>query len=635
MGTMRDISRTATAHRDGTWRLIFPKFESLLMSLRNIAIIAHVDHGKTTLIDVLLKASGAFRDNQQVDERAMDSNDLERERGITILAKVTSLNWKDSRINIVDTPGHADFGGEVERILNMVDGAILLVDAAEGPMPQTKFVLSKALKIGLRPIVVINKIDKHDARPDEVLDEVFDLFASLDADEEQLDFSVLYGSAKQGWMADDAEGPKDSIGPLLELVMEKVPEPVVEEGAFQLLATTIEANPYLGRILTGRIRAGSIKPNQSIKALARDGSIVETGRVSRVLGFRGLERVPVEEAFAGDIVALSGLTVASVADTLVDPSVDQPIEAQPIDPPTLSMTFRINDAPIAGTEGDKVQSRVIRDRLLKEAEGNVALQVTPGADGDSFEVAGRGELQLAVLIETMRREGFELSIGKPRVVFQEDENGNKLEPIEEVIIDVDDEHSGTVVQKLSERRAELVEMRPSTGGRTRIVLHAPTRGLIGYQPELLSDTRGTGIMNRLFHEYAPFKGSIPGRRTGALISNGQGEAVAFALWNLEDRGPMIIEPGNRVYEGMIVGEHTKGNDLEVNVLKGKQLTNMRSSGKDDAVRLTPPTKMTLEKALSYIQDDELVEVTPKSIRLRKRLLLAHERKKASRMASAS
>ncbi len=603
------------------------------MSLRNIAIIAHVDHGKTTLIDVLLKASGAFRDNQQVDERAMDSNDLERERGITILAKVTSLNWKDTRINIVDTPGHADFGGEVERILDMVDGAILLVDAAEGPMPQTKFVLSKALKMGLKPIVVINKIDKSDGRPDEVLDEVFDLFANLDADEEQLDFPVLYGSAKQGWMATDASGPKDGIGPLLDAVMERVPVPSTEEGEFQLLATTIESNPYLGRILTGRIRAGSVKPNQSIKALSREGKLVENGRITQVLGFRGLDRVPVEEAVAGDIVALAGLTKATVADTLLDPSLDTPIPAQPIDPPTLSMSFRINDGPIAGTEGDKVQSRVIRDRLMKEAEGNVALQVTPGTDGDSFDVAGRGELQLAVLIETMRREGFELSIGKPRVVFQQDASGNRLEPIEEVIIDVDDEHSGVVVQKLAERKAEMAEMRPSSNGRTRLVFHAPTRGLIGYQPELLSDTRGTAIMNRLFLEYAPYKGDIPGRRTGALISNGQGDAVAFALFNLEDRGPMMIKPGNRVYEGMIVGEHTKGRDLEVNVLKGKQLTNMRSSGKDDAVRLTTPIQMTLEKALSYIQDDELVEVTPESIRLRKQYLIPHERKKAAKAAA--
>jgi GTP-binding protein len=604
-------------------------------TMRNIAIIAHVDHGKTTLIDELLKASGTYRDNERVAERAMDSNDLERERGITILAKVTSLDWKGSRINIVDTPGHADFGGEVERILNMVDGAIILVDAAEGPMPQTKFVLQKALKIGLKPIVVINKVDKHDQRAEEVLDEVFDLFAALDANEEQLDFRVLYGSAKQGWMAEEPTGPKESIGPLLDLVMEHVPEPRVEEGAFRFLATTIESNPYLGRILTGRITSGSVKPNQAIKALDMSGKVIETGRVSKVLAFRGLDRQPVDEAFAGDLVSIAGLSEATVANTLCDPSVTEPIAAEPIDPPTLSMTFRINDGPLAGQEGDKVQSRVIRDRLLKEAEGNVALKITEGTDGDSYIVAGRGELQLAILIETMRREGFELTVARPRVLMQKDENGQTIEPIEEAIIDVDDEFSGIVVQKLSERRADLIEMRPSGGGRTRLVFHAPTRGLIGYQPELLSDTRGTAIFNRLFHAYAPYKGEIASRNTGVLISNAQGEAVAYALFYLEDRGPLMVSHGDKVYEGMIVGEHSRGNDLEVNVLKSKQLTNMRASGKDEAIKLTTPMQITLEKALSYITDDEIVEVTPKSIRLRKTLLCPHERKKASRMKAAS
>jgi GTP-binding protein len=604
-------------------------------TMRNIAIIAHVDHGKTTLIDELLKASGTYRDNERVAERAMDSNDLERERGITILAKVTSLDWKGSRINIVDTPGHADFGGEVERILNMVDGAIILVDAAEGPMPQTKFVLQKALKIGLKPIVVINKVDKHDQRAEEVLDEVFDLFAALDANEEQLDFRVLYGSAKQGWMAEEPTGPKESIGPLLDLVMEHVPEPRVEEGAFRFLATTIESNPYLGRILTGRITSGSVKPNQAIKALDMTGKVIETGRVSKVLAFRGLDRQPVDEAFAGDLVSIAGLSEATVANTLCDPSVTEPIAAEPIDPPTLSMTFRINDGPLAGQEGDKVQSRVIRDRLLKEAEGNVALKITEGTDGDSYIVAGRGELQLAILIETMRREGFELTVARPRVLMQKDENGQTIEPIEEAIIDVDEEFSGIVVQKLSERRADLIEMRPSGGGRTRLVFHAPTRGLIGYQPELLSDTRGTAIFNRLFHAYAPYKGEIASRNTGVLISNAQGEAVAYALFYLEDRGPLMIGHGDKVYEGMIVGEHSRGNDLEVNVLKAKQLTNMRASGKDEAIKLTTPMQITLEKALSYITDDEIVEVTPKSIRLRKTLLCPHERKKASRMKAAS
>ncbi len=600
------------------------------MTLRNIAIIAHVDHGKTTLIDVLLRQSGTFRDNQQVDERAMDSNDLERERGITILAKVTSLGWKDARINIVDTPGHADFGGEVERILNMVDGAILLVDAAEGPMPQTKFVLQKALKIGLKPIVAINKIDKSDNRPDWVLDQVFDLFAALDADEEQLDFKVLYGSAKEGWMAKDAEGPKTDMAPLLDMVLDHVEPPKVEDGPFRMLATTIEANPYLGRILTGRITSGSISPNQSVHALSQAGNIVEQGRVTQVLAFDGLERKPADSAQAGDIVAIAGLAKATVADTLVAPDVKMPIAAQPIDPPTLSMTFRVNDGPLAGREGDKVQSRVIRERLLKEAEGNVALKITEGRDNDTFEVAGRGELQLAILIETMRREGFELTIGRPRVLMRTDDAGEKIEPVEEAVIDIDEKFSGPVVQKLSERRAELVEMKPSGGGRTRLVFHAPTRGLIGYLSELMSDTRGTAIFNRTFLEYQPYKGDIPVRRTGALISNGDGQAVAYALFGLEDRGPMIISPGDKVYRGMIIGEHSRGNDLEVNVLKGKQLTNIRSSGKDEAVRLTTPIRMTLEKSLSYITDEELVEVTPKSIRLRKRELDPIERKRILR-----
>ncbi len=605
------------------------------MKLRNIAIIAHVDHGKTTLIDVLLKQSGVFRDNQRTEERMMDSNDIERERGITILAKNTSLVWKDTRINIVDTPGHADFGGEVERILHMVDGVVLLVDAAEGPMPQTKFVLGKALKLGLKPIVAINKIDKPEQRADEVLDEVFDLFASLDANEEQLDFPVVYGSAKQEWMSLEPTGPQDSMAPLFDMILDKVSEPQAEEGEFRLLATTIESDPFLGRILTGRIASGVAKPNMAVKALSRDGKLIETGRISKVLAFRGLERQAIDEGEAGDIVSVAGLTKATVADTIVDPQVTEPIQAQPIDPPTLSMMFRVNDGPLAGTEGSKVQSRVIRERLLKEAEGNVALRVEETDEPDAFIVSGRGELLLAILIENMRREGFELCVGRPRVVYQEDEAGNRLEPIEEVIIDVDDEFSGAVVQKLTERKAELLEMRPSGGGRTRLVFNAPTRGLIGYQAELMSDTRGSAIFNRVFHEYAPYKGQIQGRHTGVLLSNGQGEAVAYALFNLEDRGPMMIDPGTKVYQGMIVGEHTRGNDLEVNVLKGKQLTNIRSAGKDDAVKLTTPMKLSLEGALSYISEDELVEVTPESIRLRKALLCPHERKRAERAAKAS
>ena len=604
------------------------------MSLRNIAIIAHVDHGKTTLIDVLLKQSGSFRDNQRVEERAMDSNDLERERGITILAKVTSLVWKDTRINIVDTPGHADFGGEVERILSMVDGVVILVDAAEGPMPQTKFVLGKALAQGLRPIVAINKIDRPDERHLDVLEEIFDLFVALDAKPEQLDFPVLYDSAKQGWMSEDPGGPKTDLAPLLDKVVDYVREPEVADGPFRMLVTTIERNPFLGRILTGRIHSGTVKSGDAIHSLGRDGAEVEKGRVSKVLAFRGLERTPVDLAEAGDIVAIAGLEDTTVADTLTVPSVGEPLPSRPIDPPTLSVTFRINDGPLAGREGDKVQSRVIRDRLLREAEGNVAIKVTEGTDSDSFEVAGRGELQLAVLIENMRREGFELTIGRPQVVMRE-EAGQKLEPIEEVIIDVDDAHTGTVVQKLTERKGDLVEMRPSGSGRTRLRFYVPTRSLIGYQPELLSDTRGTAVFNRLFHEYAPYRGPLPGRRTGVLISNASGPAVAYALWNLEDRGPMMVDPGTEVYEGMVIGEHSRENDLEVNPVKGKQLTNIRTHSKDEAVRLTPPKKLSLEQSLGYISDDEYVEVTPKSIRLRKVALDPNERKKLMRAQKAA
>jgi GTP-binding protein len=601
--------------------------------MRNIAIIAHVDHGKTTLVDELLKQSGTFRQNEKTAERMMDSNDLERERGITILAKTTSVEWNGYRINIVDTPGHADFGGEVERILDMVDGAIVLVDSSEGPMPQTKFVVSKALKVGLKPIVAVNKIDKPERRPDEVVNECFDLFANLDATDEQLDFPILYGSAKNGWMSKQYETPAPNMDELFQMVVDHVPVPRVEEGAFRFLATTISADPFLGRILTGRILSGTVKPNQSIKVLSRDGQLVEQGRVSKVLAFRGLERVPVDEGVAGDIVSLAGMTKANVADTFCDPSVTVPLEARPIDPPTISMTFRVNDSPLAGTEGTKVTSRMIWARLEKEAEGNVALKVERATDAEAFTVSGRGELQLAVLIETMRREGYELGVARPQVVMQTSPTGEKLEPIEEVTIDVDDEHSGIVVQKMAERKAEMLDMRPSGVGRTRLVFHAPTRGLIGYQGELLSDTRGTAIMNRIFHEYAPHKGKITGRHTGVLIAMEQGEAVAFALWNLEDRGPMMIHPGTKVYGGMIIGEHNRDNDLEVNVLKGKKLTNMRASGTDEAVRLTTPLQMTLEKSLAYIADDELVEVTPKSIRLRKVHLDPNVRKRQSKASA--
>jgi GTP-binding protein len=603
--------------------------------LRNVAIIAHVDHGKTTLVDRLLQQSGAVRQNQRVAERAMDSNDLERERGITILAKVTSIQWHDTRINIVDTPGHADFGGEVERILNMVDGALVLVDAAEGPLPQTKFVVSKALKVGLRPIVIINKVDRPDARASVVVNEVFDLFAALDAGEEQLDFPILFGSGREGWMAPAPEGPKHlGMAPLFDLVTRHVAEPKIEHGPFRMLGTILEANPYLGRIVTGRISAGSVRPYQSVKVLDRNGRLIEEGRVTKVLAFRGLERTGVDEAFAGDIVAIAGLPEATVSHTICAPEVSEALPAQPIDPPTLAMTFRINDSPLAGTEGDKVQSRVIRERLLREAQGNVALRIAESSEKDAMEVAGRGELQLGILIETMRREGFELSVSRPKVLLRRGPAGELLEPIEEAVIDVDDAYTGIVVQRLSERRAELTEMRPSGGGRVRLVFHAPTRGLIGYQGELLTDTRGTAVMNRLFHGYGAHRGEIAGRGNGVLISNDQGEAVAYALWNLEDRGPMMIEPGCKVYRGMIIGEHTRGNDLEVNVLKGKKLTNIRTHAKDEAVRLVPPMQMTLEKALAYVADDELVEVTPKAIRLRKRLLDPNDRRKEERRREA-
>jgi GTP-binding protein len=610
--------------------------ETTFMDIRNIAIIAHVDHGKTTLVDQLLRQAGSFRENQRVAERAMDSNDLEKERGITILAKATSVDWKNTRINIVDTPGHADFGGEVERILSMVDSAIVLVDAAEGPMPQTKFVVGKALKVGLKPIVVINKIDRPDARHVEVVNEVFDLFAALDATDEQLDFPILYGSGRDGWVSENPEGPKDQgLAPLFDLIVKHVPAPVVHPGPFRMIGTLLEANPFLGRIITGRIESGSLKSNQQVKVLANDGSVVETGRISKILAFRGLERQPIDEAQAGDIVAIAGLSKGTVADTFCDPSVTEPLHAQPIDPPTVTMSFIVNDSPLAGTEGDKVTSRVIRDRLMREAEGNVALKIEESSEKDSFFVSGRGELQLAVLIETMRREGFEIAVSRPRVVMQTGENGEMLEPIEEVVIDVDEEHAGVVVQKMSERKAEMVELRPSGGNRQRIVFHAPTRGLIGYQSELLTDTRGTAIMNRLFHAYQPYKGELPGRTNGVLISNMQGESVAYALWNLEDRGPMVIDPGVKVYQGMIIGIHSRDNDLEVNVLKGKQLTNIRSVNKDEAVKLTPPVRMTLERALAWIQDDELVEVTPKTIRLRKLYLDPNERKRFEKSAKVA
>ncbi len=603
------------------------------MDLRNIAIIAHVDHGKTTLVDELLKQSGAFRENQAVAERAMDSNDLERERGITIFAKPTSLEWKGTRVNIVDTPGHADFGGEVERILSMVDGVVLLVDAAEGPMPQTKFVTSKALALGLRPIVVLNMVDKPDAEPDRALNEVFDLFANLDASEDQLDFPHMYASGRSGWADHELDGPRKDLSALFNLIVNHVPKPrqiAHQDDDFRMLATTLGADPFVGRLLTGRVESGRLKVGQTVQTLSRLGEKIEQFRVTRIQAFRGLQQQDIDEALAGDILSLAGMTKSTVADTICALAVEDPLEAQPIDPPTITVTFGINDSPLAGKDGKKVQSRVIRERLMKEAESNVAIKVSDTPGGEAFEVAGRGELQMGVLIENMRREGFELSISRPQVLFREIDDV-RHEPVEEVTIDVDDDYSGAVIEKLTgSRKGELVEMKPAGAGKTRIIAHVPSRGLIGYHGEFLTDTRGTGVLNRVFHEWAPYKGPIPGRRQGVLISMENGTSVAFALWNLEDRGKMFIGAQAPVYTGMIIGEHSRDNDLEVNPLKGKKLTNVRASGTDEAVRLTTPVTMSLEQAIAYVDDDELVEVTPNAIRLRKRYLDPHERKRQAR-----
>ncbi|MFT4959908.1 MAG: GTP-binding protein [Paracoccaceae bacterium] len=605
------------------------------MDLRNIAIIAHVDHGKTTLVDELLKQSGTYRENQATTERAMDSNDLERERGITILAKATSVEWKGVRINIVDTPGHADFGGEVERILTMVDGVVLLIDAAEGPMPQTKFVTSKALALGLRPIVVINKVDKPDAEPDRALDECFDLIANLGATDEQLDFPSMYASGRSGWADMKLDGPRKDLSALFDLIVESVPAPAQiahRDEPFSMLATTLGNDPFIGRLLTGRVETGTLKAGETVKALSMDGTQIESFRVSKVMAFRGLTQTAIDVAEAGDIVSVAGMSKATVADSIVAPSVTEALEAQPIDPPTITVTFGINDSPLAGRDGKKVQSRVIRDRLMKEAESNVAIQISDTPGGDAFEVAGRGELQMGVLIENMRREGFELSISRPQVLFRE-ENGVRLEPVEEVTIDVDDDYSGAVIKKLTgPRKGELIEMKPAGAGKTRIIALVPSRGLIGYHGEFMTDTRGTGVLNRVFHSWSPHKGAIPGRRAGVLISMEKGLSVSYALWNLEERGKMFIGPQIEIYEGMIIGEHARENDLEVNPLKGKKLTNVRASGTDEAVRLTTPITLSLEQAIAYVDDDELVEVTPKSIRLRKRYLDPNERKRRSRSA---
>ncbi|NGM23660.1 translational GTPase TypA [Roseomonas stagni] len=606
------------------------------MEIRNVAIIAHVDHGKTTLVDNLLKQAGAFRANQVVAERAMDRNDLERERGITILAKSTAVEWKGVKINIVDTPGHADFGGEVERILSMVDGAIVLCDAAEGPLPQTKFVLTKALARGLKPIVVINKVDRQDARPDEVHNEVFDLFAALGATDEQLDFHTMFASGRQGWADLSMDGPRKDLGPMFDLILSHVPAPKVDlEKPFAMNASILEADNFLGRILTGRVEQGTARLNMPVRVLRQDGTVVESGRLTKLMTFSGLDRVPVDEVQAGDIIAIAGLSDATIPDTIAAPEVTEPLPAIPVDPPTLAMTFRINDGPLGGREGKKVTSRQIRDRLFKETEGNVAIKVKVSEEVDAFEVAGRGELQLGVLIETMRREGFELTIGRPRVLTRENaETGEREEPYEEVLVDVDEGYSGVVVEKLSIRKGQMQDMRPSGGGKVRLTFHIPSRGLIGYHGEFMTDTRGTGMMNRLFLGYQPWAGVIEGRRNGSLISNSDGEAIQYALFYLQERGQLFVDPGVKVYVGMILGEHSRDNDLEVNPIKEKKLTNIRAAGKDEALLLTPPRRMSLEQAISYIEDDELVEVTPSAIRLRKRYLDPHERKKHARRAES-
>ena len=601
-------------------------------SLRNIAIIAHVDHGKTTLIDNLLKQSGLFRDNQHVDERVMDSGDLEKERGITILAKPTSVVWKDTRINIIDTPGHADFGGEVERILGMTDGVILLVDAAEGPMPQTKFVLSKALAQGLRPIVVINKVDRSDARSKDVINEIFDLFVALDANDQQLDFPVLYASGRDGWCNYELDQPRENLHPLLDLILNHVPEPDVDlSKPFAMLSTLLHSDSFLGRCLIGRVIHGIAKVNDTVKALNLENEKVEEGRLTKLFTFAGTTKVATDTVMAGDIVCVAGLKTTSVADTICHPEVNEPLKSTPIDPPTMSVTITVNDSPISGLEGKKVTSTMIRERLLAEAETNVAISYKENDQKDSFEIGGRGELQIGVLIETMRREGFELSVSRPKVLFKQ-ENGQKLEPMEEVTIDVDEEYASTVIDSMNQRKGEMVDMRDTGQSKKRIIFKAPSRGLIGYQSKFLTETRGTGVMNRVFDSYGPFKGDIKGRRNGALISTDSGEAVAYAIFNLQDRGLMFINPQTKVYGGMIVGEHNRENDLEINVLKGKKLTNVRAAGSDGLVSLTPPVKMSLEEMMAYVNDDELLEVTPQSLRLRKKLLLAHERKRQQREA---
>ncbi len=604
--------------------------------IRNITIIAHVDHGKTTMIDSLMKQSGVFRENEEVEERLMDTGELEKERGITILAKPASINWEDSRINIIDTPGHRDFAAEVERVLSMADGALLLIDSAEGVMPQTKFVLAKALKQGLKPIVVINKLDKPNQRANEVLDETFDLFVSLDANEEQLDFPVLYASGRSGWASKEINGSKENLHPLLDLVIEHVkPAELDKKKPFAMLSTLLYADSFLGRSLVGRISQGTAKANQKIKAINLKGEKVDEGRLTKIFRYEGTKKVPIEIGEAGDIVIIAGLEKANVADTICDIEVDKPIEATPIDPPTISITITVNSSPLAGTEGKKLTSTQIRDRLVLEAQNNVGINFSENANNDAFEISGRGELMLEILLTQMRREGFEMTVSPPKVLFQKDKNGNKLEPIEEVTMDLDEEFSSKVIDSMNRRKGKLIDLKDTGKNKKRLIFHTPTRGLMGYNSRFLTITKGNGVINRIFNSYGKFEGDMEGRRNGALISMEQGKAVAFAIFNLQARGEMFITHNDPVYAGMIVGLAPKPGDMIINVMKGKKLTNMRTQGTDENILLTPVRKMSIAEQLSILNTDEALEITPKSCRLRKSILDPHDRKRSEKSGAVA
>ncbi len=597
-------------------------------NIRNITIIAHVDHGKTTMIDNLMKQSGSFRENEVVDERLMDSGELEKERGITILAKPASIDWQDSRVNIIDTPGHRDFAAEVERVLSMADGALLLIDSAEGVMPQTKFVLAKALKQGLKPIVVINKLDKADQRANEVLDETFDLFVSLDANEEQLDFPVLYASGRSGWASKEVDGPRENLHPLLDLIIEHVkPADLDKTKPFAMLSTLLYADSFLGRSLVGKISQGTAKANQPIKAINLKGEKVDEGRLTKIFRYEGTKKVPIEVGEAGDIVIIAGLEKANVADTICDLEVTEPIHATPIDPPTMSITISVNSSPLAGKEGKKLTSTQIKDRLITEAQNNVGINFSQNANVDSFVISGRGELMLEILLTQMRREGFEMTVSPPKVLYQKDASGNKLEPIEEITVDLDEEFSSKIIDSMNRRKGKLLDLKDTGKDKKRLIFHAPTRGLMGYTSRFLTLTKGTGVINRIFHGFGKFEGEMDGRKNGALISMSNGKAVAFAIFNLQARGEMFVTHNDPVYEGMIVGLAPKAGDMIINVMKGKQLTNMRTQGTDENVVLTPVRQMSIAEQLSMLNTDEALEITPKSLRLRKAILNPTDRKK--------